>query len=178
MNKLTLIAIILLTFGCASTQEQKEINLNGIFEQFARENYALNPLAATQNNVHEYNDQLPVDISEEYQQKIISLNTRYLDTLKNISYDSLSPSEKLSVDILRYQLTVSNEQLNNKYGFYTPVDQFVFSFPQRFAVLGSGSGYIPFKDEKDYRNFISRMESFPTWIDQSITNMQSGLEFN
>jgi len=44
MNKLTLTVVALLAFGCASTQEQKEINLNGIFEQFARENYALNSL--------------------------------------------------------------------------------------------------------------------------------------
>lgn len=179
MNKIKLVAAIaILGIGCSSVKEQKEINLNGIFEQFARENYALNPLAATQNNVHEYNDQLPNDISEAYQQKAIALNTRYLDTLKNINYDSLTASEKLSVDILRYQLTTRNEQLSNKYGFYTPVDQFVFSFPQRFAVLGSGAGYIPFKDEKDYRNFISRMEAFPKWIDQSINNMQSGLELN
>jgi uncharacterized protein (DUF885 family) len=96
---------------------------------------------------------LAIDISEEYLQKSIALNTRYLDTLKTINYDSLTASEKLSVDILKYQLTVNNEQLGNKYGFYTPVDQFVFSFPQRFAVLGSGAGYIPFKDEQDYRNF-------------------------
>lgn len=180
MNKLILASLIILfTVGCSTTKEQKkEVDLNGIFEQFARENYKLNPLLATQNNVHDYNDQLPIDISEEYQQKNIALYTRYLDTLKTIHYDSLTASEKLSVDILKYQLTIRNEQLANKYGFYTPVDQFVFSFPQRFAVLGSGAGFIPFKDEKDYRNFISRMESFPKWIDQSINNMQGGLELN
>ncbi len=179
MNKLTLVSVItMLSFGCSSTKEQKQIDLNGIFEQFARENYALNPLLATSNNVHDYNDKLPIDTGEEHQQKVMALNTRYLDTLKTISYDSLTASEKLSVDILTYQLTISNEQLGNKYGFYTPVDQFVFSFPQRFAVLASGAGFIPFKDEKDYRNFISRMESFPKWIDQSINNMQSGLELN
>jgi uncharacterized protein (DUF885 family) len=179
MNKLTLVSVItMLSFGCSSTKEQKQIDLNGIFEQFARENYALNPVMATQNNVHDFNDELAIDISEEYQQKVMALNTRYLDTLKTIRYDSLTASEKLSVDILTYQLTISNEQLGNKYGFYTPVDQFVFSFPQRFAVQASGAGFIPFKDEKDYRNFISRMESFPKWIDQSINNMQGGLELN
>jgi uncharacterized protein (DUF885 family) len=179
MNKLTLVSVItMLSFGCSSTKEQKPVDLNGILNQYASDNYALNPLLATSNNVHDYNDKLPIDIGEEHQQKVMALNTRYLDTLKTISYDSLTASEKLSVDILTYQLTISNEQLGNKYGFYTPVDQFVFSFPQRFAVLGSGAGFIPFKDEKDYRNFISRMESFPKWIDQSINNMQGGLELN
>jgi uncharacterized protein (DUF885 family) len=171
--------IILITFGCSSTKEQKEeVDLNGIFTQFSGEYYALNPLAATQNNVHDYNDQLAIDISEPYLQKAIALNTRYLDTLKTINYDSLTDSEKLSVDVLRHQLSINNEGLTNRYSFYRPVDQFVFSFPQRFAVLGSGAGYIPFKDEQDYRNFISRMKAFPQWIDQSINNMQSGLELH
>lgn len=179
MNRLSLVSVMtILCLGCSPAKEQKEVDLTGIFEQFARENYALNPLVATQNNVHDFNDQLAIDISEAYLEKAIALNNRYLDTLKTIRYDSLTDSEKLSVDILQYQLSISNERLMNKYGFYTPVDQFVFSFPQRFAVLGSGAGYIPFKDEQDYRNFISRMESFPKWIDQSINNMQSGLELN
>jgi uncharacterized protein (DUF885 family) len=111
-------------------------------------------------------------------EKAIALNTRYLDTLNTVNYDSLTDSEKLSVDVLRFQLSINNEQLINRYGFYRPIDQFVFSFPQRFAVLGSGAGYIPFTDEQDYRNFISRMKSFPEWIDQSINNMQSGLELH
>ncbi len=180
MNKLILALLItLFTFGCSSTSEQnKKVDLNGIFTQFAHDNYALNPLAATQNNVHDYNDQLAIDINEEYMQKAIAINTRYLDTLNTIQYDSLTDSEKLSVDILKFQLFINNERLINRYGFYRPVDQFVFSFPQRFAVLGSGAGYIPFKDEQDYRNFISRMKAFPQWIDQSINNMQSGLELH
>ncbi len=179
MNKLTLESVIILfCLGCSPAKEQKEVDLNGIFEQFARENYSLNPLVATQNNVHDFNDQLAIDISEEHVEKAIALNNRYLDTLKTIQYDSLTDAEKLSVDVLHYQLSISNERLMNRYGVYTPVDQFVFSFPQRFAVLGSGAGYIPFKDEQDYRNFISRMEFFPKWIDQSINNMQSGLELN
>ncbi len=180
MNKLILqLLIVILISGCSVSKERKEeVDLGGILNQYAFDNYALNPLAATQNNVHDYNDQLAIDISEAYLQKAIALNSRYLDTLNTIHYDSLTDSEKLSVDVLRHQLSINNERLINRYGFYTPVDQFVFSFPQRFAVLGSGAGYIPFKDEQDYRNFINRMESFPEWIDQSINNMQSGLELH
>ncbi len=180
MNKLILTPLIIFfTLGCSSKREQtKEVDLNGIFSQFSSEYYALYPLAATQNNVNDFNDQLPVDISEEFFEKAIALNTRYLDTLNTVNYDGLTDSEKLSVDILKYQMSLNNEQLINRYGFYKPVDQFVFSFPQRFAVIGSGAGYIPFKDETDYRNFISRMKAFPSWIDQSITNMQSGLELH
>ncbi len=180
LNKLTLVSFaVIFTCGCSPSGEKKEvIDLNGIFSQFSNEYYALNPLAATQNNVLDYNDQLAIDISEAYLGKAIALNTRYLDTLNTVNYESLTDSEKLSVDVLRFQLSINNEQLINRYGFYRPVDQFVFSFPQRFAVLGSGAGYIPFTNEQDYRNFISRMKAFPEWIDQSISNMQSGLELH
>jgi len=177
MKRLILVsALIYLGLGCTPAKEETKVDLDGIFENFAQENYALNPLLATQNNIHQYNDQLPVDVGKDHILKVIDLNNRYLDTLKTVNLELLTDSERLSVDLLTYQLKIRNEQLTNQYGFYTPVDQFVFSFPQRFAVLASGAGSVPFKDEKDYRNFISRMEAFPQWIDQAISNMQSGLE--
>ncbi|PZR06334.1 MAG: DUF885 domain-containing protein, partial [Flavobacterium psychrophilum] len=75
-------------------------------------------------------------------------------------------------------LKSENERLNNLLGFYRPVDQFVFSFPTRFATLGSGAGFIPFNTEKDYRDFISRMKGFQVWVDQAIANMKKGVEQN
>jgi uncharacterized protein (DUF885 family) len=88
----------------------------------------------------------------------------------------LTADEQLSIELLRYKLETENEQLNNKYGINRPVDQFVFSFPQRFATIASGTSYIPFESEKDYRNFISRMADFSLWVDQAIENMKTGLE--
>ena len=75
-------------------------------------------------------------------------------------------------------LISEKENLNNALGFYRPVDQFVFSFPTKFATLGSGAGFIPFNTEKDYRNFISRMKGFQIWVDQAIVNMQKGVELH
>jgi uncharacterized protein (DUF885 family) len=80
--------------------------------------------------------------------------------------------------VLTYKLKSDNERLNNALGFYRPVDQFVYSFPQRFATLGSGAGFVPFNTEKDFRNFMSRMKLFQTWVDQAIANMQKGIEQN
>jgi uncharacterized protein (DUF885 family) len=153
-----------------------KINLNTLLDSYARGYYALNPLAATNNGINDYNDRMPVDISKEHIQKMLAFNQRYLDTLALIDTSALSYSEQLSVEILAYRLNMQNERLTSGYGLDRPVDQFVFSFPQNFALLGSGAGYVPFKTEKDYRNFMSRMMAFPQWIDQSIQNMQSGLE--
>jgi uncharacterized protein (DUF885 family) len=178
MNKLVLQSFaILLIAGCSASKKNKglAIDLNGVFEQYAKESYHLNPLSATANNVNVYNDQLAINISEAWVKEATELNNRYLDTLKGIDYAALTDLEQRSVEVLKDQLSLQNEGLANHYGFYRPVDQFVFSFPQNFAVLGSGAGYVPFKTETDYRNFISRMRFFQVWIDQAIANMQKGL---
>ncbi|NEU09593.1 DUF885 domain-containing protein [Flavihumibacter sp. R14] len=179
MRKFTLpvLALLLLT-GCFSLRGNKNpgTDLNSVLEGYSREFYALNPLNATANNINTYNDQLAINISEAYVQRSITLNNLYLAKLKRINYRDLSESDRLSADILKYQLSLQNEGLRNHYGFYRPVDQFVFSFPQRFALLGSGAGYVTFKTETDYRNFISRMKLFGVWVDQAIKNMQKGLE--
>jgi uncharacterized protein (DUF885 family) len=172
--------ILLLVVGCSSGTEdgQAEVDLDGILDHYASESYKLNPLSATANDVNDYNNQLAIDIREDYKKEAITLNNKYLDTLRSLNYDGLTDSDKLSVDILTYQLNIENEFHMGNFGIYRPVDQFVFSFPQRFAVLGSGAGYIPFNNETDYRNFINRMKAFQVWIDQAISNMQTGLELN
>ncbi len=164
-----------------STKEQEliKVDINGILDQYAADNYALNPLEATANGIDDYNDQLAINLSDKHIKKSIALNNEYLDTLKTISYQDLNATDQLSFDLFNYQLGMDNEWLNNRYLWFSrPVDQFVASFPQKFALLASGSSYVPFKNEQDYRNFIERMKGFATWTDQAIVVMQNGLELN
>jgi uncharacterized protein (DUF885 family) len=180
MKSIVLIVTTIVIAGCSQSPRKTNgsFQLEPLLAQYAKEYYALNPLAATQEGVHDYNDQLEITISEEYIAKTIAQNQKYLDTLSAINKADLTSSELLSIDVLAYKLKSENERLNNSLGFYRPVDQFVFSFTTRFATLGSGAGFIPFNTEKDYRNFISRMKSFQIWVDQAIANMQKGLELN
>jgi hypothetical protein len=136
MTKLILQGFALLFatgFLTAKKHRDASINLNGVFEQYAKESYRLNPLTATANNVNDYNDQLAINISEAWVKEAIQLNDRYLDTLKHINYILLTDTEKRNINVLKFQLSIQNEALSNHYGFYRPVDQFVFSFPQNFA---------------------------------------------
>ncbi len=149
--------------------------LEQLFDRYSASYYALNPLAATAQGFNQYNDQLEIKISEAYVTKSRNLNQRYLDSLSGINKKELSAAEKLSVEILTYKLQAENDWFNNSLMYYTPVNQFVFSFPTQFATLGSGAGYIPFNTELDYRNFMSRMKQFQPWVDQAIANMQEGI---
>jgi uncharacterized protein (DUF885 family) len=167
---------VLIIFSHSSYTSPPSLDLEDLFDRYSKAAYALNPLAATQQGINEYNDQLEITISEEYIQKSKELNQRYLDTLASIDKANLSPSEILSVDILTYKLQSANERFNFSLGVYTPVNQFVFSFPTQFATLASGAGYVPFNTEADFRNFISRMKRFQVWVDQAIINMNTGLK--
>lgn len=174
-NLTSFLVAIILIISCQRGRDHQTTKLQIILNSYAHEFYALNPLAATANGINDYNDQLEIDISKQYRIQALALNRKYLDALKVLNYHELTESEKLSADILKFTLNIDIERLENDYGLYRPVDQFVFSFPQRFAVLGAGAGFIPFNSITDYRNFIRRMEHFNQWVECAISNMQIGL---
>lgn len=177
---LILISFVLTIISCKQSSDSLNIffELKPLLEQYSKEYYSLHPLEATENGINDYNDKLAMNLTEDYIAKSLKFNQKYLDTLSLINLGILESSELLAVEILKYRLITEIEGLNAKLGFYRPVDQFVFSFPQNFATLGSGAGFIPFKNITDYKNFISRMEAFQVWVDQAILNMRSGLELN
>lgn len=165
--------------GCTPEADKTQtVDLNPLLDQYASELYALDPIQATINGVHDYNDRLAITISPEHVQRHLAMNQKYLDTLATLDPTLLSEDEQLSVALLTYKLETEQEQLGNGYGFFRPVDQFVFSFPQNFATVAAGTSFIPFNTETDYRNFMGRMNYFSTWVDQAIENMTMGLELN
>ena len=42
--------------------------------------------------------------------------------------------------------------------------------------MGSGLGIHPFETAGDYRDFLSRIEDFSTWVDAAIANLRRGME--
>ena len=118
----------LVIFSQSSYKPSLPFLLEPLLEEYSKEYYALNPLAATQEGINDYNSQLEITISEDYIRKAKALNQKYLDRLSAISKADLTASELLSLDILTYMLKSEKERLSNSLGFYRPVDQFVFSF--------------------------------------------------
>lgn len=175
---LILFSFIFTIISCKQSLESLDnsFELGPLLNQYSKEYYNLHPLSATANGVNDYNDRLEMNLTEEYLEHSIKFNQKYLDTLATIKFNHLEQPERLTIDVFKYRLETEIKGLNAKLGFHRPVDQFVFSFPQRFATLGSGTGYIPFKSLKDYSNFISRMKAFQVWVDQAILNMQIGVE--
>lgn len=153
--------------------------LQSIADNYWKEYTQLNPLVATQNGINDYNEQLEIPISKPYTSQAIRLNEKYIKSLKSINKEKLNSQDWLTAELLKYIL--ERDLVGLKLGMYysnsieRPVDQFVFSFPTRFATMASGAGPIPFRSVKDYENFILRMKAFPGWVNVAIENMNKGI---
>jgi uncharacterized protein (DUF885 family) len=153
--------------------------LQSIVDNYWKDFTRLNPLFATQNGINDYNDQLEIPINKSYINQSISFNKRYLRLIKTVNKKNLNDKDLLVAELFKYVVERDLERL--ALGLYysshvdRPVDQFVFSFPTRFATMASGAGLIPFHTVRDYENFINRMQLFPKWIDAAIENMNRGI---
>ena len=96
--------------------------------------------------------------------------------LKSIDYNNLDNDHKVVYDVLEYTLIDKQE----RYAYhpeYIPFTQFD-GLPLTFPMLGSGTGIQPFKTEKDYENWLKRIDEFPIWMDSAIENFRLGIKNN
>ncbi|MCZ2083486.1 MAG: DUF885 domain-containing protein [Flavobacteriales bacterium] len=139
------------------------------------ENYLkLYPLEATSQGDLRYNDQLPINIDKDFISGEISFYNSVQNQLKKLDYKSLSDDDKTVYDVLDYTLKDKIE----RYAYhpeYIPFTQFG-GLPLDFPLLGSGEGSQPFKTEKDYEDWLKRMEKFPEWMDTATENFREGIK--
>ncbi len=173
-------SIISLTAIAQKSSASSPQKLMSIVDNYWKDFTRLNPLFATQNGINDYNDQLEIFIGQSYISQSISFNKKYLALIKSLDKKKLNARDLLTADLLQYVLQRDLEGLalgmQGIGSIERPVDQFVFSFPTRFATMASGAGAIPFRSVRDYENFLHRMQAFPQWIDAAIENMNRGIK--
>jgi uncharacterized protein (DUF885 family) len=147
--------------------------LETLYGQYWEEQLQLNPLQATFVGDTRYNDRLPNFLAEENRRLIHAFNQRWLDKIAALDGSVLDGQARLSWEIFVSDLrqTLEGERFPT---WLQPVQQFR-SFPTLLAQLGSGSGAQPFKDTKDYDNWLARMNAAPAIFDQAIANMKEGM---
>ncbi len=99
-----------------------------------------------------------------------------LAALKRIDRASLSPADKVSYDVFRFQTEDSIRGLAPDLVAATivrPIDHF-FGFHTFFPDLSSGQGVAPFKTLADYENNLKRIDGFVRTIDASIVRFKEG----
>ncbi|NAS29721.1 DUF885 family protein [Flavobacteriaceae bacterium R38] len=176
------IVFILISLSSCKKEKKEEPTVSNfvlppivnVFESYHQGTLKLNPLNATSAGDNRYNDLLPIDISKAYIEEAKSFYKTYKDSLAMYGDALLSEEEKLSKDILNWEL---NQALK---GFtfraeLMPINQ-MFSLPLTIGQLGSGSGAQPFKTVEDYKNWLKRLEKFTAWCDTAQVNMKKGIE--
>lgn len=166
------IVLSLLLTSCKS--EQKTQDFKSITDSYFEEKNAFNPIDATFNGQNEYNDQLVFEMTDSYRSKKKAFYQKYLDELKKTDAAELSAEEQISYDIIKWEAEVGIamlEQNNN----LTPIQQFDGTH-LTMGVLASGESAQPFKTEKDYQNFLKRMDLYSAWIDSAMVYMKKGID--
>lgn len=147
--------------------------LDALFAEFFEESLELNPVRATSIGDDRYNDRLAISIGEEYRDKSLAMEQRYLERLGAIDRGALDYQEQLSYDLFRLQREWAVEGAQFP-GYLAPINQFR-NFANFFVQIGSGKGLHPFRTAKDYDDFLSRVDDFVIYADTAIANMQEGV---
>ena len=176
MNKLytfsTLILVSLLFVNCKS--EKKSQDFSAIAKRYFDGKNALNPLDATQNGQNEYNDQLQFEMTDSYRKKQAAFFDKNEKDLASIDTTILSNEEKNSYDIIKWETEVG-QQLLKQNANLTPVHQF-WGTHLTMGQFAGGTSAQPFKTEKDYTNFLKRMEIYAVWVDSAMVYMKKGIQ--
>ncbi|WP_234109470.1 DUF885 domain-containing protein [Chryseobacterium sp. R2A-55] len=180
LKSIPLLVLVLMVVSCKKSDtplaETKPLQLDSIAANYYEQYLKLYPLEATAQGDLRYNDQLPINIDKDFISGEISFYNSVQNQLKKIEYTQLSDDQKTVYDVLDYTLKDKIE----RYAYhpeYIPFTQFG-GLPLDFPLLGSGEGSQPFKTEKDYDDWLKRVEKFPIWMDSAIENFRAGMKAN
>ncbi|NVJ65488.1 MAG: DUF885 domain-containing protein [Gammaproteobacteria bacterium] len=146
---------------------------NQIYADYWEKMLELNPVMATFQGDHRYNDRFGDLGSKEGLAKQRAFNQEYLNKINQIDASKLAGQDLLSYQIFK------DERLAEKAGeqyldHLQPIQQFYNPF-NFVAMLGSGQSAQPFNTVKDYENWLSRLSELPAGVDVTIDNMRQGM---
>ena len=171
MKKIFLIAICtLFLYNC---RKQPKHNIDVIAKDYFQDKNALSPLDATQNGQSEFDDKLVFEMTNSYRKAQKTFFDKYQNLLKSIDESTLKEEEKNSYEIMKWEITVG-QQLLEQPSNLIPIHQFGGTHLTMTQYAGGTSGQ-PFKTEKDYLNFLKRIDLYSIWIDSAIVYMKKGI---
>jgi uncharacterized protein (DUF885 family) len=144
-----------------------------IAEEYYDHYLELNPLQATAQGDHRFDAKFGDYVSLAWMADSLAIEQEALEKLQTVDSRKLAGE-----DLVTYEAFKRGREINVEgYRFPSellPVQQFS-NLASAFAVAGSGQGIQPFRTAHDYDNFLSRMDGFAAWVDQSISNMKTGV---
>ena len=167
-----MIFLSLLFVNCKS--EKKTQDFGAITDAYFDGKNELDPLGATQNGQKEYNDKLVFEMTDSYRKKQAAFFDKFENELTTVDTTALSTEEKNSYDIIKWEVSVGKDLLKYDTNLM-PVQQF-WGTHLTMGQFAGGKSAQPFKTEKDYKNFLKRMDLFSVWIDSAMVYMKKGID--
>ncbi len=167
----SIILISLVFIKCNPSNQSADFK--SITESYFNDKNTLNPLDATQNGQSQFNDQLQFEMTNSYRKNQAAFFDKYEKELAKFDYENLTDEEKNSYDIIKWEVEVGKDLLNQNSNLI-PVHQF-WGTHLTMAQFAGGESAQPFKTEKDYNNFLKRMELYSVWIDSAMIYMKKGI---
>lgn len=150
------------------------VDFKSVTDDYFKEKNELNPLDATLNGQNEYNDQFVFEMTDAYRKKQGKFFDKYEKALSGVDTINLSAEEKISYHIIKWETSIGKELLKQEANLM-PINQFE-STHLKIMQFASGTSAQPFRTEKDYRNFLKRMELYSVWIDSAMIYMEKGIQ--
>jgi uncharacterized protein (DUF885 family) len=176
MKKITILLVTittsLLLINCKS--EDKKQDFSSMTKNYFDDKNAISPLDATQSGQNEYNDQLQFEMTDSFRKLQATFFDKYQTTLNAIEKENLSEEEKNSYEIIKWEVEIGKELLKQPTNLL-PVHQF-WGTHLTMGQFAGGTSAQPFKTEKDYANFLKRMDKYSVWIDSAMVYMKKGIE--
>ena len=176
MRKITIVfitSIISLVLVNCKSNEKKE-DFSALTENYFDDKNALDPLSATQNGQNEYNDQLQFEMTDSYRKSQATFFDKYEKALLNIDETKLSEEEKNSYEIIKWEVGIGKKLLKQPTNLM-PIHQF-WGTHLTMGQFAGGTSAQPFTTEKDYTNFLTRMDKYSVWIDSAMIYMKKGIK--
>ncbi len=168
----TLILLSLLFAHCKS--EEKSVDFKKLTNNYFDDKNALSPFDATLNGQNQYNDQLVLDMTDSYRKQQAQFFDKYQTELSKVDLEKLSAEEKNSYEIIKWEIEVGKQILKQPTNLM-PLQQF-WGTHLTMSQFASGTAAQPFKTEKDYHNFLKRIDLYSVWIDSAIVYMKKGID--
>lgn len=153
----------------ASAQAAPADDLETLIDDYWTNELEEDPFMATGAGVFDFNDRAP-SVSVKDQSRRAAEAKSYLERLDALDRSALPEDDRVNADLLRFIL--KHEVALAPYRSYRIPFLADAGFHTRIASVVSGT---PFRTEKDYVNYLDRLEGVPEYISQNIDNMRVGL---
>jgi uncharacterized protein (DUF885 family) len=178
MKKIILtLSLFLLLVSCKNEASQTEnatnLNFNKMLDAFYEAELKLKPIEATERGEEKYNNSFPNILSDEYRHKIKVHYTNYLNQLKEFDDSSLSESEKMSKEVLKWECEINLKGQEFRQDYF-PINQ-MWTVNLKMGQFASGTSAQPIKTVKDYQNWLQRVKEYLVWLATAKEKMKEGM---